>query len=180
MHRLSHCWIRSFSSSAQQVSTPARNGSVETIRTFVAIFPERSVSASIAKFTKRLHPHLERSNVRWTSLDNLHFTLCFLGNLESWQLARVEDIVEKTGIIIFWYRPAQVHASMLSHLSKDAYLMHLSCKLAQSECSQAGTNLAPYYALPFFLFPLLDAYQLHYLSHSVYSYTLKLFKDTTS
>src|SRR5690349_15175018 len=88
---------RSYSSSAKAEPSSttlyaAKNiPSIERVRTFVAIFPEKGVTDNITRLTKKLHPHLHKSNVRWTALDNLHFTLCFLGNMEPPELSRVHE-----------------------------------------------------------------------------------------
>jgi 2'-5' RNA ligase len=60
---------------------------VPETRTFVAVAVSHDVRERVAEVIDALRP--ASSNVKWVSPENLHWTLCFLGDVDEAQLAEV-------------------------------------------------------------------------------------------
>jgi RNA 2',3'-cyclic 3'-phosphodiesterase len=76
------------------------NGSIdsapgESIRAFVAIYPDEITAGELKKTQHKLQMELNRLKIRWLPPEQWHLTLQFLGNLKSSRLPEFETAIEK-------------------------------------------------------------------------------------
>ncbi len=64
----------------------------ERLRTFIALRLDDAVRSTLRDVAQALQTRLAESKLRWVPPENLHLTLCFLGDVES---ARIEELAEK-------------------------------------------------------------------------------------
>lgn len=67
----------------------------KTIRSFIALEPDASISSSLQAAVKRYQQETWASQVRWTELKKLHMTLKFLHNASQTQLDQLIDTLQK-------------------------------------------------------------------------------------
>lgn len=70
------------------------NNPEPVIRAFIAIEVSDAVREALVNFNRRLEASV--LEVRWTKSENLHLTLCFLGDIKQAQLNRVDDFLALT------------------------------------------------------------------------------------
>lgn len=67
-----------------------------TIRAFIAIELSESVRQAITKQTTRLRQYIGEELIRWVSLENIHLTLKFLGEVPSNHLGFIKQSLAQT------------------------------------------------------------------------------------
>ncbi|MBU0744272.1 MAG: RNA 2',3'-cyclic phosphodiesterase [Gammaproteobacteria bacterium] len=67
----------------------------DTFRAFFAIDIPENIKKTILSYTKSLHPLLSSKQIKWTRPQNLHLTLCFLGNITEQQYQKINKKIKK-------------------------------------------------------------------------------------
>ncbi len=85
----------------------------ETIRTFIAIkiTAEKKLLDSVIELKKSL----AAEEIRWVDIDNLHLTLCFLGETNQFQVAEIINMIE---LIAKQFQPFQFELKGVSVFMK--------------------------------------------------------------
>lgn len=70
---------------------------MEDIRAFIAIELPDHVKAALGKLEQELKGH--RLNARWVSVENIHLTLKFLGNISSDSVKDISQVIEEAAVV---------------------------------------------------------------------------------
>jgi RNA 2',3'-cyclic 3'-phosphodiesterase len=71
-------------------------GMSDSIRAFIAIDIDSRNRASLASLISRLQKSFQSNSVKWVPQQNLHLTLKFLGDVETWDLESLHQLIRNS------------------------------------------------------------------------------------
>ncbi len=88
------------------------------LRLFIAVLVPEQVKAAIAAAQNQLRRVVRRSSVRWTSCEQFHLTLRFLGNVAA---EKLEELEQKTRMACAQFAPLEMSAESIGFFPERGF-----------------------------------------------------------